>query len=116
MAINDQSARAFLASHRRWSIVALLFLTAVLNNLDRQTLSVLAPTLKQTLGFGTVEYSYAVTSFLVAYTIGYAFCGRVLDHFGVKVGMALALVFWSLAGMFHAAAAGWISLVVFRFM
>jgi MFS transporter, ACS family, hexuronate transporter len=52
----------------------------------------------------------------VAYTIGYLFAGRVLDHIGVKLGLALALAFWSLAGMFHAAATGWIMLAAFRFL
>lgn len=106
----------FLNEHRRWSMVALLFFVALVNNLDRQALSVLAPTLRETLNFGSVEYSYVVTAFLVAYTIGYTFCGRVLDHIGVKVGLALALGFWSLAGMGHALATGWISLAIFRFL
>lgn len=102
--------------HQRWLIVGLLFLTMMVNNLDRQALSVLAPTLKQTLGFGSIEYSYVVTSFLAAYAIGYAFCGRVLDRIGVKVGLALALAFWSLAGMAHAAATGWVTLAACRFL
>lgn len=38
--------RAYLQAHRRRGIVALLFFIASINNLDRQTLSVLAPTLE----------------------------------------------------------------------
>lgn len=105
-----------LRTHRRWGIVVLLFFVAMVNNLDRQALSVLAGTLKTTLGFGNVEYSYIVSAFLTAYALGYAFCGTVLDRVGVKVGLAVALAFWSLAGMAHAAAAGWISLLVCRFL
>lgn len=108
-------AREFLRTHRRWSVVALLFLVAMINNLDRQTLSVLAPTLRSRLGFGTVEYSYVVASFLAAYTLGYAFCGPVLERLGVKTGLALALGLWSLAAMLHATATGWITLAIFRF-
>jgi len=105
-----------LTEHRRWLIVALLFCLSVINYLDRQTLSVLAPTLRGEMGFTTVEYSYIVTSFMVAYTIGYLFCGRALDRIGVKIGIALAIGFWSLAGMLHAAAAGWFGLAVCRFL
>jgi ACS family hexuronate transporter-like MFS transporter len=108
--------REFVASHQRWLIVLLLFFVAAVNNLDRQTLSVLAPTLRENLGFGAVEYSYIVSGFLVAYTLGYTFCGTVLDRVGIKVGLAIALGFWSLAGMFHAAAAGWIGLLICRFL
>ena len=106
----------FILTHQRWGIVALLFLTAMVNNLDRQALSVLAPTLKANLGFGSVEYSYVVTAFLAAYTLGYTFCGQVLDRLGVKVGIMLALAFWSLSGMAHAVVAGWVTLAVFRFL
>jgi ACS family hexuronate transporter-like MFS transporter len=106
----------FFRTHQRWGVVLLLFLTAMVNNLDRQTLSVLAPTLKGQLGFGAIEYSYVVTAFLAAYTLGYTFCGQALDRLGVKRALMMALAFWSLAGMAHAAAAGWLTLAVFRFM
>jgi ACS family hexuronate transporter-like MFS transporter len=108
--------RELVRTHRRWSIVALLFLVAMSNNLDRQTLSVLAGTLRERLGFGPVEYSYIVASFLGAYTLGYAFCGRIIDRWGVKLALAAALAFWSVAGMMHALAIGWVSLAVFRFL
>ncbi|OAM89756.1 MFS transporter [Termitidicoccus mucosus] len=108
--------RRFLASHQRWLIVAILFFFSVANNFDRQTLSVLAPTLKEKLGFTSVEYSYILTAFLAAYTTGYVFCGRLIDRFGVKICMTVALCVWSLVSMAHAAAAGWVGLLVFRFM
>ncbi len=100
----------------RWLIVGLLFVTAIINNLDRQTLSVLAPTLRETLGISAVEYSYIVSSFLAAYTLGYLFAGTVLDRLGVKLGLALAMGFWSLASGLHVLATGWIGLAVMRFL
>jgi ACS family hexuronate transporter-like MFS transporter len=96
-------------------VVVLLFFLSVINYLDRQTLSVLAPTLRAELGFSTVEYSYVVTAFLVAYTIGYLFCGAVIDRLGVKLAVIVALSAWSIAGMVHAFAASWIALAVCRF-
>lgn len=108
--------KRFLLTHLRWGVVVLLFFTAMLNNLDRMVLSILAPTLKDSLSFGPQEYSYIVAAFLAAYAIGYTFCGKVLDRVGVKVGIMAALVFWSLAGMGHAAAVGWLSLAAFRFL
>lgn len=108
--------RSFLATHKRYLVVGLLFFVAMVNNLDRQTLSVLAPTLRKEMGFGAVEYSYITSAFLAAYALGYVFCGRVLDRIGVKLGLALALAFWSLAGAGHAMALGWLSLAAFRFL
>lgn len=101
---------------KRWLVVALLFSLSLLNYLDRQTLSVLAPTLRREFGFGTVEYSYIVTAFLAAYTLGFTFSGRVLDAIGVKLGTAIAVAFWSVAGMMHSVAGGWIGLAACRFL
>ena len=109
-------ALGFLRTHQRWCVVALLFFVAAVNNLDRQALSVLAGTLKPALGFGNVEYSYIVTAFLAAYALGYVFCGSVIDRFGVKLALAGALAFWSVAGMLHAVATGWVTLLLFRFL
>ena len=99
----------------RWRIVALLFFLSVINYLDRQTLSVLSKTLREQLGFSSVEYSYIVTAFLVAYTIGYLFCGAVVDRIGVRWAVVIALSAWSLAGMAHALATTWMALLVWRF-
>lgn len=99
----------------RWRIVALLFFLSAINYLDRQTLSVLAKTLRETLGFTAVEYSYVVTAFLVAYSIGYVFCGSIIDRIGVRLAVILALTAWSLAGMGHALATTWVGLLVWRF-
>jgi ACS family hexuronate transporter-like MFS transporter len=99
----------------RWRIVALLFFLSAINYLDRQTLSVLAKTVREVLGFTPVEYSYIVTGFLVAYATGYLFCGRVVDRIGVRLAVIIALSAWSLAAMGHALATGWMALLAWRF-
>lgn len=96
--------------------MTLLFATAVMNNLDRQTLSVLAPTLREKLGMSSVEYSYVVSAFLAAYTIGYLFAGTIIDRVGVKVALAVALAFWSVVNGLHAVATGWLALAGMRFL
>ena len=106
----------FVRTHRRWQVVLLLFLFSVVNNLNRLTLSVLGPTLEKLLHFGPRQYSYVVTSFLVAYALGYVFCGVIIDRFGVKMTLAGALVAWSLASAMHAFVAGWITLALYRFL
>lgn len=100
----------------RWRIVALLFFLSVVNYLDRQALSVLAPTLREKLGFSTVQYSYIVTSFLIAYVIGYLFAGSLIDRIGVRLAVFGALAVWSIAGLLHAFATGWVGLVACRFL
>jgi len=106
----------FIGGHKRWLVVVMLAGFGVVNYLDRQALSVLAPTLRRELGISTEQYSYIVSTFLAAYAIGYALTGRLVDRIGVKLGLALALGFWSLVGMGHAAVIGWLSLAAARFL
>ncbi len=101
---------------KRWRVVVLLLGFGVVNYLDRQALSVLAPTLRKELGVTTEQYSYIVSTFLAAYALGYALTGRLVDRIGVKLGLALALGCWSAVGMGHAAVVGWLSLAAARFL
>ncbi len=40
----------------------------------------------------------------------------LVDRWGARLGLAFGLAAWSLAGMAHATAGGWIALLVFRFL
>lgn len=106
----------FLRDRRRWMVIALLFVLQVVNYLDRQTLSVLAPELRAHLGFSAQQYSWIVAGFLTAYLLGFAIGGRLLDAWGVKRTLAAAVALWSGAGMLHSAATHWIHLLGFRFL
>jgi MFS transporter, ACS family, hexuronate transporter len=99
----------------RWWIVALLFGAAVLNYVDRQTLSALAPTIQKDLAMDDRAYANVVNIFLVAYTIAYLVSGRIADRMGTRASMVLFVVWWSVANMLTAAARGVTSLGVYRF-
>jgi ACS family hexuronate transporter-like MFS transporter len=99
----------------RWWIVALLFGAAVLNYVDRQTLSALAPTIQADLGMDDRAYANVVNIFLVAYTISYLVSGRIADRMGTRASMVLFVAWWSVANMLTAAARGVTSLGAYRF-
>src|SRR5262245_54020819 len=92
-------------SHVRWTICALLFFATTINYVDRQVLSLLAKTLQTTVGWTDIEYSNITSTFTAAYAIGKLACGRLLDRYGARIGFAVAVGFWSIAAMVHAAAA-----------
>ncbi|MBL7726914.1 MAG: MFS transporter [Dinghuibacter sp.] len=100
----------------RWWIVGLLFLAAVLNYIDRQTLSALAPTIQKDLGMNDSDYANIVNIFLIAYTIAYIISGRIVDRFGTRAGTFLFVAWWSVSNMLTAAATGIRSLGVYRFL
>ena len=98
----------------RWVIVALLFALSVVNYLDRQTLSVLAPTLRDLNTLNLRTYSYVVTGFLIAYTVGFAIAGPLIDKYGVRRMIAIAVALWSVAAILHSMTAGWVGLLICR--
>ena len=100
----------------RWWIIVLVFLAAVLNYIDRQTLGNLAPTIQRDLKMDDQAYANVLNIFLIAYTISYLVAGRVADRIGTRAGLCLFVVWWSLADMFTAAAQGVRSLGAFRFV
>ncbi len=104
------------ASPARWGIAALLFAATTINYIDRQTLSVAAPYIRDQLSISSEGYGYAVGSFLAAYTVMHVVAGRVLDTVGTRIGFALAVVWWSVAAMLHALTRGVASLCAFRFL
>ncbi|HYD83955.1 MAG TPA: MFS transporter, partial [Opitutus sp.] len=93
----------------------LLFGAAVLNYVDRQTLSALAPTIQRDLAMDDRDYANVVNLFLVAYTLAYLVAGRLTDALGTRAGMAVFVAWWSLSNALTAAAVGVRSLGVFRF-
>ncbi len=100
----------------RWWIVALLFAAAVLNYIDRQTLSALAPTIQADLGMTDGDYANIVNIFLIAYTIAYIISGRIVDKVGTRAGTLFFVIWWSISNMLTAAAKGMTSLGIYRFM
>jgi ACS family hexuronate transporter-like MFS transporter len=99
----------------RWWIAVLLFGAAVLNYVDRQTLSALAPTIQKDLGFDDRDYANIVNLFLVAYTIAYIFSGKIADRLGTRTGATLFVTWWSIANALTAASTGLRSLGCYRF-
>lgn len=99
----------------RWWIVVLVFLAAVLNYVDRQVLSVLAPTIQADLGIDDRDYANILNIFLVAYTVAYLVSGKLVDRMGARNSTLLFVVWWSMSNIVTAWAQGMRSMSVARF-
>ena len=85
--------------HLRWYIGGLLFLSTVINYIDRQTLSVLAPYLKTEYRWSNTDFAWVLIAFRVAYAVGQTVAGRLLDSLGTRRGLSLSVAFYSVAAM-----------------
>src|SRR5512135_3624105 len=94
---------SFIIPGLRWWIVGLLFLASAKNYLDRQALSILAPTIQADLHISDAAYGNIVNLFLLAYGFAYLASGRVTDWLGTRLSMVVFMTWWSVAGMLTAA-------------
>ena len=101
--------------HLRWYIGGLLFLSTVINYIDRQTLSVLAPYLKTEYQWSNSDFAWVLIAFRVAYALGQTVAGRVVDRLGTRRGLSLAVIWYSIAAMATSLAGGLRSFAAFRF-
>jgi ACS family hexuronate transporter-like MFS transporter len=103
-------------SNLRWWIAALLFASTIINYLDRQTLSLLAPFLKVQYHWSNTDYAYIVIAFRVAYAIGQTVFGRLMDKIGTRRGLSLTVAWYSIVSVLTPLASGLYSFGLFRFL
>jgi ACS family hexuronate transporter-like MFS transporter len=101
--------------HLRWYIGGLLFLSTVINYIDRQTLSVLAPYLKTEYRWTNTDFAMVLIAFRAAYAIGQTIAGRTIDRLGTRAGLSLSVLWYSVAAMATSLASGLLSFAGFRF-
>ncbi len=85
----------------RWTIVALLFFATTVNYVDRTMLGLLKSDLTDQFSWSEDDYGNIVTAFQAAYALGFLVFGRIIDHFGPKIGYALAIVIWTVGHVAH---------------
>ncbi len=94
----------------------MLFASTVINYIDRQTLSVLAPHLKVQFSWNNSDWALIVVSFRVAYALMQTVAGRVLDWLGTRRGLLLTVSWYSVAAAITSLAVGLRSFMFFRFL
>src|SRR5579863_8043697 len=103
------------AGHVRWMICGLLFFAASVNYMDRQVIGLLKPTLQAQLGWTEEGYSNIAVAFQFAYGASLLFIGKLIDRIGTRKGFSLAVLFWSISAMAHAAAGSVFQFALARF-
>ena len=83
----------------RWIIVAMVFVAVMLNYVDRQILALLKPTLEAQFKWSDQDYANMGTAFQIATAFAFLGTGWFLDRVGLRIGFALGVLVWSLAGM-----------------
>ncbi len=99
----------------RWRILALLFGITVIAFIDRQTLSVAAPILRDTFHLTNSDYGRIVSAFMLGMMAAETPVGWWIDRRGVRRGLSLAAAWWSAGTALHALARSAGQFALFRF-
>ncbi len=100
----------------RWWIVWTLFFSTVTNYISRQTFSVLSPMIVAQYHLTHTDLAKILGAFQISYAITWLLGGIFLDAVGTRIGLAIAVVFWSLVNIFTGFATSVFSFAAFRFL
>jgi MFS transporter, ACS family, hexuronate transporter len=115
-ALHSPAGKPRLIPSLRWWIAGILFASTVINYIDRQTLSVLAPYLKLEHHWTNSDYANIVIAFRIAYSIGMVLCGRLIDRVGTRRGLTFTVAWYSVVSFLTSLATGFRSFAGFRFL
>jgi sugar phosphate permease len=77
--------------------VVMLVAAGVINYIDRATLSVANPLIRQDLGLSIADMGYLLSAFLWAYAFAQLPTGAMVDRLGPRILLTLGLSLWSCA-------------------
>ena len=102
--------------HLRWYVAVLLFTSTVINYIDRQALSTVAPLITKELNISQIQYGEILQAFLIPYTVMYVVSGVLVDRWGTRTSLAVFIAWWSASNALHALARNALHLAGFRFL
>src|ERR1700688_768586 len=94
--VNSVKSRA---GHVRWWIVWTLFFSTVTNYISRQTFSVLSPMIAAQYHLSHTDLAKILGAFQISYAVTWLLGGIFLDAVGTRVGLAVAVIFWSVVNI-----------------
>ncbi|MDP5008180.1 MAG: MFS transporter, partial [Glaciimonas sp.] len=116
MCIRDRFSTTQAPSRKRFIILLLLFVTVVINYLDRSNLSIAAPEMMAELAIDPVHAGWIFSAFGITYAAMQIPGGWLVDRVSPRLLYALALALWSLATVFLGFVGGFVGLFVLRML
>lgn len=86
---------------KRYGILSMIFITVVINYLDRTNISVAAFALRKDLGIDTVQMGYVFSAFGIFYASLQIPGGILADKIKSRILYTIILILWSVATLFQ---------------
>ncbi|MEV1293496.1 MFS transporter [Pseudonocardia sp. NPDC049635] len=113
------SSRAGLtrtATRARWAIAVMLFVTVVINYMDRANLSIAMPAIAEELQLSPAQQGLLLSAFGWTYAALQIPGGWLIDRVPPRVLYAACLILWSLATLLMGVVGGFVALIALRLL
>ncbi len=104
------------ASRVRYTILAAVFVNVVINYMDRSNISVAGTVISKELDLDSIKMGYVFSAFGWTYASLQIPGGILADRFSIRLLYSASLIMWSLATIAQGFIAGFITLMLLRFM
>ena len=104
------------AGRTRWWIVWTLFFSTTINYISRQTFSVLSPMIAMQFHLSHTDLAKIIGAFQISYALTWLLGGIFLDAVGTRIGLAVAVIWWSVVNILTGFASSIFGFIAFRFM
>ncbi len=85
-----------------WWPTTVMMLGTLLSYVDRSSLALLSPMFLSATHMTAQDYSWCISAFSFAYMFSALAWGSILDRIGLRLGMAISLIIWTLSSATHA--------------
>ena len=83
----------------QWTLIGLLLLSGTINYLDRSTLSIGNPMIREEMGLSLAQMGVLLSAFSWSYALAQLPAGGLVDRIGPRILLSGGLFLWSLAQM-----------------
>jgi sugar phosphate permease len=94
MAISGGSSRL---RRLQWAVVAQLSVIGMINYMDRATLAIANPLIRQDMGLSVTQMGFLLSAFPLTYALAQLPLGLIIDRLGARLLIGAGLVVWSLS-------------------
>ena len=81
----------------QWAVVAQLSVIGMINYMDRATLAIANPLIRQDMGLSVTQMGFLLSAFPLTYALAQLPLGLIIDRLGARLLIGAGLVVWSLS-------------------
>jgi MFS transporter, AAHS family, 4-hydroxybenzoate transporter len=101
---------------RRWAVVALCFLIALLDGFDTQSIAFIGPAIAQDFAMGPADMTWVITASTIGMTLGAIGLGSFGDRYGRRPAILIAVFLFGAFSLMGAYATSPTQIIVLRFL